>query len=211
MTRRLAITFLFVLAACDPAELVDSALKRTAHTVVFPVVNIDMPAEPARLATNCILDAASQNELELLARDVGVEAGTSTKATIRHDCPAPGGAGLLCGERGASGPDEAYEKPCRRRSVLACLPPAARSAVEPRPSASAFERARLASKPRGEVGDRGCGSAGARRRGSLELEVSSRLPARQAIQLGGLRDLRHGEGPANRRARPLYARPDWKN
>ena len=83
MTRRLAITFLFVLAACDPAELVDSALKRTAHTVVFPVVNIDMPAEPARLATNCILDAASQNELELLARDVGVEAGTSTKATIR--------------------------------------------------------------------------------------------------------------------------------
>ncbi len=83
MTRRLAITFLFVLAACDPAELVDSALKRTAHTVVFPVVNIDMPAEPARLATNCILDAASQNELELLARDVGVEAGTSTRATIR--------------------------------------------------------------------------------------------------------------------------------
>lgn len=74
---------LVALAACDPAELVDSALKRTAHTVVFPVVNIDMPAEPARLATNCILDAASQNELELLARDVGVEAGTSTKATIR--------------------------------------------------------------------------------------------------------------------------------
>jgi hypothetical protein len=46
-------------------------------------VNIDMPAEPARLATNCILDAASQSELELLARDVGVEAGTQTKATIR--------------------------------------------------------------------------------------------------------------------------------
>jgi hypothetical protein len=83
MIRLLAISFLFVLAACDPAELVDSALKRTAHTVVFPVVNIDMPAEPARKATNCILDAASQEELELLARDVGVEAGTSTKATIR--------------------------------------------------------------------------------------------------------------------------------
>ena len=32
----------------DPAEVVDSALTRTAHTVVFPVVNIDMPAEPAR-------------------------------------------------------------------------------------------------------------------------------------------------------------------
>lgn len=78
-----AVLAFFTLAACDPAELVTSTLKRTAHSVVFPVVNIDMPAEPARKATNCILDAASQTELELLARDVGVEAGTSTKATIR--------------------------------------------------------------------------------------------------------------------------------
>lgn len=75
---------LLVLAACDPAELVDSTLKRTAHTVVYPVVNVDMPGEVARKATNCILDAASEEELKLLARDVGVEAGTSTKATIRE-------------------------------------------------------------------------------------------------------------------------------
>lgn len=72
-----------VLTACDPAEVFDSAVKRTAYSVVFPVVNIDMPGEPARLATNCILDAASRDEQELLARDVGVEAGTSTRATIR--------------------------------------------------------------------------------------------------------------------------------
>ncbi|RYI33696.1 MAG: hypothetical protein EON48_02650 [Acetobacteraceae bacterium] len=72
-----------VLTACDPAEVVDSALRRTAFTVVNPVVSIDMPAEPARNATNCILDAASEEELKLLARDVGVEAGTSTKANIR--------------------------------------------------------------------------------------------------------------------------------
>lgn len=78
-----------LLTACDPGELVDSALKRTAHSVVFPVVNIDMPAEPARLATNCILDAASQEELQLLARDVGVEAGTATKATIRQIAVRP--------------------------------------------------------------------------------------------------------------------------
>ncbi|MBL9049924.1 MAG: hypothetical protein JNK19_07420 [Tabrizicola sp.] len=77
------------LAACDPGELVSSALKRTAHSVVFPVVNIDMPAEPARKATNCILDAASQEELQLLARDVGVEAGTATKATIRSIAVRP--------------------------------------------------------------------------------------------------------------------------
>lgn len=72
------------LAACDPGELVDSALRRTAYTVVFPVTNISMPAEPARLAANCILDTASEEELKLLARDVGVEAGTATKATIRE-------------------------------------------------------------------------------------------------------------------------------
>lgn len=79
----LALVAMTLVSACDPAEVVDSALKRTAHTVVFPVVNIDMPADPARKATNCILDAASEAELKLLARDVGVEAGSSTKATIR--------------------------------------------------------------------------------------------------------------------------------
>jgi hypothetical protein len=85
MNRNLAIFLAaLALAACDPAEVFDSALKRTAYSVVFPVVNIDMPGDPARLATNCILDAASPDELKLLARDVGVEAGTATKATIRE-------------------------------------------------------------------------------------------------------------------------------
>jgi hypothetical protein len=77
------------LSGCDPAELVTSTLKRTAYSVVFPVVNIDMPADPARNATNCILDAASEDELRLLARDVGVEAGTATKATIRSIAVRP--------------------------------------------------------------------------------------------------------------------------
>lgn len=73
-----------LLTGCDPAEVMDSALKRTAYTVVYPVVNIDMPGETARKGTNCILDAASEAELQDLARDVGVEAGTRTKATIRE-------------------------------------------------------------------------------------------------------------------------------
>ena len=81
--RMIAVAALALLAACDPAELADKAVRRTAETVVFPVVNIDMPADPARAATSCILDAASPDEVQLLARDVGVEAGTSTKATIR--------------------------------------------------------------------------------------------------------------------------------
>lgn len=77
----LAVAALGLLAACE--DVVDNALRRTAYTVVFPVTNISMPGEPARKATNCILDAASEEELKLLTRDVGVEAGTATKATIR--------------------------------------------------------------------------------------------------------------------------------
>ena len=85
----LALVAMVTVAGCNPAEVVDDALKRTAHTVVFPVVNIDMPADPARKATNCILDAASEEELKLLARDVGVEAGSSTKANIREIAVRP--------------------------------------------------------------------------------------------------------------------------
>lgn len=85
-----ALAVLVLLAGCDPAELAGKAVRRTAESVVFPVVNIDMPADPARAATTCILDAASPDELRLLARDVGVEAGTSTKATIREIALRPG-------------------------------------------------------------------------------------------------------------------------
>ena len=74
---------LVLLAACDPADLADSAVKRAASSVVFPVVNLEMPSPQAQTATDCILSAASSDELRLLARDVGVEAGSSTKATIR--------------------------------------------------------------------------------------------------------------------------------
>jgi hypothetical protein len=77
------LLILMLVAACDPAEVMDSAVRRAAASVVFPVVNVDMPAGPAQAATTCILDAASADEQQLLARDVGVEAGSSTKATIR--------------------------------------------------------------------------------------------------------------------------------
>jgi hypothetical protein len=88
--RPLFVLALFLVAACDPAEVADKALERTARTVVFPVVNIDMPAGPAQSATDCILAEATADELRLLARDVGVVAGTSTKATIRAIALRPG-------------------------------------------------------------------------------------------------------------------------
>ena len=71
------------LGACDPGELADKAVRRAAESVVQAVVVSDMPKAPARAATDCILGAATPDEIELLARDVGVVAGTLTKSTIR--------------------------------------------------------------------------------------------------------------------------------
>lgn len=81
-----------LLAACDPQAFADKTVRQVAESVVFPVVNVDMPAGPAQSATGCILDAASPDEIRLLARDVGVEAGTSTKATIRDIALRPAAA-----------------------------------------------------------------------------------------------------------------------
>lgn len=81
--RKSVIAMLMLLPACDPQVFADKTMRQVAENVVMPVVNVNMPAGPAQMATKCILDAASPNEIRLLARDVGVEAGTSTKATIR--------------------------------------------------------------------------------------------------------------------------------
>lgn len=84
MTRLLSAISLAALAACSPADVVGKVNRRAAESVVQPVVNIDMPAGVAEQATACILDAASPAEVQALARDVGVEAGSSTKARIRE-------------------------------------------------------------------------------------------------------------------------------
>jgi hypothetical protein len=78
------------LIGCSPADLANKVSRRAAESVVEPVVNIDMPAGIASAATACILDAASPAEVDALARDVGVEAGTSTKARIRELAMRPG-------------------------------------------------------------------------------------------------------------------------
>lgn len=84
MTRILIALSLVSLTACSPAEVAGKVNRRAAESVVQPVVNIDMPAGVADQATACILDAASPAEVQALARDVGVEAGSSTKARIRE-------------------------------------------------------------------------------------------------------------------------------
>jgi hypothetical protein len=68
------ILALLVLAACDPQVLADKAVARTAEAVISPVVG------PG--AARCIVDNGSPAELREIARDIGVEAGTSTVANI---------------------------------------------------------------------------------------------------------------------------------
>lgn len=63
-----------VLGACDPQIIADKAVARTAEAVIAPV----MGPEAAR----CIVDNGRPEELRAIARDIGVEAGTSTVANI---------------------------------------------------------------------------------------------------------------------------------
>ena len=74
---------ILALAACSPTDVADKIGRRAAASVVMPVVSNSMPAGPAQLATNCIVEHADAVEVRALARDVAVVAGSSTKATIR--------------------------------------------------------------------------------------------------------------------------------
>ncbi len=72
--KRLAF-LLLTLAACDPQVVVDKTIARTAESVIANVTGSDVAV--------CVVDNAQQPELEILARDIGVQAGTRTKAIIR--------------------------------------------------------------------------------------------------------------------------------
>ena len=89
MTYRILLAAVLLVAACDPQELADKALRQTAETVVQPVLAREMPGNVADVATRCILDAAEPGEINILARDVGVEAGTQTIQNIRNIATRP--------------------------------------------------------------------------------------------------------------------------
>ena len=78
-----------LITACDPQEMADKALRRTAESVVQPVLAREMPGNVADVATRCILDAAEPGEINILARDVGVEAGSQTIVNIRNIATRP--------------------------------------------------------------------------------------------------------------------------
>ncbi len=89
MTYRILLAAVLLVAACDPQELADKALRQTAESVVQPVLAREMPGAVADVATRCILDAADPGEINILARDVGVEAGTQTIQNIRNIATRP--------------------------------------------------------------------------------------------------------------------------
>ena len=70
-------------AGCSQQELADSVARRAAASVVLPVMQQDMTAPQAQRATDCILGNADASEVQALARDVAVVAGTLTVANIR--------------------------------------------------------------------------------------------------------------------------------
>ena len=86
---RFAPMTLLALAACSTQTVADQLGRRAAETVVMPVMAEGLPSGPARVATTCIVQYASAAEVQSLARDVAVVAGTSTKATIRAIAQRP--------------------------------------------------------------------------------------------------------------------------
>lgn len=79
----LPVAALMVLSACDPAQTVDDLGRRTAETVVKPIVDDSMTEPQAAIVTRCVVQNASADEVRVLIRDVGNPAGTATIATVR--------------------------------------------------------------------------------------------------------------------------------
>ncbi len=85
----LPVALLIGMAACSPSEVADKVGRRTAETVVLPVVSDRMPGGNSGAVARCIIEAASADDIKLLARDVGVIAGTSTTATVLRIAAQP--------------------------------------------------------------------------------------------------------------------------
>lgn len=77
------------LTACNPMDLANAATKRAAKAVVVPVLAQELPAPVAEKAADCILGAATPEELRALAADIGVSAGTRTVENITNLATRP--------------------------------------------------------------------------------------------------------------------------
>lgn len=100
---KVTVATLFLVAgmatvACSPEKLATDVTRRTAKTVVLPVVRQVAPPPADGLATECILDNASNAELNELARNVGNSAGTLTIQNIRTISERPPTRACIAGK-----------------------------------------------------------------------------------------------------------------
>ncbi|OYU18957.1 MAG: hypothetical protein CFE34_07740 [Rhodobacteraceae bacterium PARR1] len=86
---------MLALAACDPAQTVDDLGRRTAETVVKPIVDDSMTEPQAAIVTRCVVQNASADEIKMLIRDLGNAAGTATEATVRDILLRPATLGCI--------------------------------------------------------------------------------------------------------------------
>jgi hypothetical protein len=87
--QRHAAPVILLLAACSPQEVADDLTRRSAGTVVQPVVGQYMPAPQAQAATACITEAATPDQINLLLRDIGTRAGTDTVRRVKTIAATP--------------------------------------------------------------------------------------------------------------------------
>lgn len=78
----LAAALAAALSACTAQQATDAVMRQTAQTVVLPVLDDYLPDAQAVAATDCVMVAATSQDLRALSRDVGVIAGTSTVQTV---------------------------------------------------------------------------------------------------------------------------------
>jgi HAMP domain-containing protein len=94
----LGLGLLVIVAACSPAALATDVTKRAARTVVLPVLSATTPAPADALATDCVIANATNAELNDLARDLGVRAGTTTTDNIRLILSKPSTQACIAGQ-----------------------------------------------------------------------------------------------------------------
>lgn len=206
------VVALLVLAACDPAQTVDSLGRRTAESVVRPVLASVMSDPQAAGVTRCVVQNASADEVRMLVRDVANVAGTSTEATIARIVARPETLSCITtsgvARSDVARSDVAWRGVMRVLFVVMVLPVLAACGPIPVQQAEreCFERARLAVQPRGEVGF-GVDSTG---RSATNLSVTITSDYINGRDPSAVYDAcvyqKSGQPPGQ----PLYTRTDWR-
>ena len=71
-----------VLLACTPSEIVDDVARRSAKSVVHPIVQDHFPGRHSEAITNCVIDNSTASEILSLARDAGTGPDAETVNTV---------------------------------------------------------------------------------------------------------------------------------